>query len=294
MLKQKAKLWIYGARPKTLFISLSPVMIGNVMAFKTGHFSYSLSLWIILAALFIQIGTNYSNDYFDFLKKSDTALRKGPMKLLEKKLVSLSEMKKAFILSYAIAAIFSLPLVKQGGVVILFVAVFSIIFSLLYTAGPYSLAYLGLADIFVFIFFGPIATMVTYYLQTQTITSDVMIASIAPGLLSITPLILNNIRDYHEDKKSHKKTLIVRFGPIFGKLQYLYIMILSFCVPITLIVFSAKSYFLFFSSLSLLLSWPIFKTLFHYKDEKELSPLLGFSALILIIYSFLFSLFWLL
>ncbi len=290
---EATKLWVHAARPKTLLISVSPVMIGTLMAIKFGEFSISICLWTLLAAISIQIGTNYSNDYFDFLKKADTSSRKGSFKILERKLVSPSQMKLAFIISYAIAATSSMFLIQQGGFIIFLTAIISVFFSILYTAGPFSLAYLGLADIFVFIFFGPIATMLTFYLQTLNFTSDVMIASVAPGLLSIAPLTINNLRDYNEDKMIGKKTLVVRFGTLYGKLQYLYITALSFCVPFALVIYSSKSVFLILASLSLLLSIPIIKTLFTYKDPKMLNPLLGKSTLILGIYSLLFSIFWL-
>lgn len=290
---ETAKLWVYAARPKTLLVSVSPVMIGSFMSLKFGDFSLAICFWTLLAAIAIQVGTNYSNDYFDFLKKADTCKRKGNYKLLERELVTPVQMKLAFTFAYGIAGLSTLFLIRQGGFVILLMAAVSIVFSILYTAGPFSLAYTGLADIFVFIFFGPIATILTFYLQTLNVTSDIVIASVAPGLLSIAPLTINNMRDYNEDKAVGKKTLIVRFGLLYGKLQYIYITTLSFCVPLALVIYSSKNICLITASLSLLLSLPLIKTMFTYKDPKELNPLLGKSTLILGIYSLLFSIFWL-
>ncbi len=288
------KLWAYGARPKTLLVSIAPVMIASVMAFKAGNFSPSICFWTLLAALSIQVGTNYSNDYFDYKKGVDTKARKGSYKLLERKLVTLSQMKLAFIISYLVAAICTLALIKQGGRALLIMSCLSVFFSLLYTYGPFSLSSTGLADLFVFIFFGPVATIFSFYLQTQNITSDVILASIAPGLLSIVPLTINNIRDHVEDNKAGKKTTIVRWGPAFGKLQYFCILVTSFCVPIVFVVYSAKHPLLLLASASLFLSIPLVKTLLGYKNPEELNPLIGKSVLILILYSTLFSIFWVL
>jgi 1,4-dihydroxy-2-naphthoate octaprenyltransferase len=222
--------WVYAARPKTLFIGLSPIL--TAAAFAAAHSTFEIFTLIVcmIGALSIQIATNYSNDYFDFIKGADTAERKGSKKMIQLNLISLKQMKRAFLLFFLIGFLCTLYLVKIGGTPIFYIGSACILFSLLYTSPPFPLAYYGLGDLFVLIFYGPVATLTTYYLLCSTISKPILIASLIPGTLGLGPLVLNNIRDYYQDKKAHKKTVVVRFGVLFGKFYYLASIISPFVI----------------------------------------------------------------
>jgi 1,4-dihydroxy-2-naphthoate polyprenyltransferase len=224
-------IWLEASRPKTLIASVSPVLIGTMLALKAGSFSFPAFLFTLLTGLTIQIGTNFANDYFDFLKGSDTAQRKGPRRVTQAGLVSLNAMKRAILIAFGAAAVFSLYLAWQGGPIISLLALLYIVLSLAYTAGPLPLAYLGLGDVFVLFFYGSIATSITYYLQTGTIPLSVAILGLCPGLISTAILTVNNLRDVEEDGKSNKKTLCVRFGERFGRLEYTLCLLAGCLIP---------------------------------------------------------------
>lgn len=289
----KVKLWIYAARPKTLFIGAAPILIGTCMAIKEKHFDFAIFLWTLLGALMIQVGTNYSNDYFDFLKGADKKNRKGLKKVLPQGLITPKEMKIAFIFCFSITALCTFVLMQRGGLILLLVGALCILFSILYTAPPFPLAYFGLGDLFVLVFYGPVATLFCYYLQTLHFSYEVLLASLAPGLLGLGPLNINNLRDHDEDLAVGKKTLVVRFGIIFGKIHFLLALLACFFIP-PLLVFQTKAHFLCLgASLSLLRAIPLIKTVFSYKDEDALNAVFVKTAKLIPIYTVLFCLGWL-
>jgi 1,4-dihydroxy-2-naphthoate octaprenyltransferase len=224
-------IWLEASRPKTLIASISPALLGTMLAWKSGSFSLLTFLFTLLTGVAIQVGTNFANDYFDFLKGSDTAERKGPRRVTQAGLISLPLMKRAIFLAFAAAALFSSYLAFKGGPVISLLAVLYIALSLAYTAGPMPLAYLGLGDFFVLFFYGPIATLITYYLQTQTIPLYVALLGLSPGFISTAILTANNLRDVNEDRHCNKKTLTVRFGENFGRIEYTLCIILGCVIP---------------------------------------------------------------
>lgn len=214
------KHWLLATRIKTLPAGMSPVLIGLSCAQANGFFDSFLALITLTCSLLIQIGTNFANDYYDFKKGADTDKRVGPTRMLQAGHIKPSHMKIATALTFGLAFCLGLVLVAKAGIVILIIGLISILCGYMYTAGPYALAYIGLGDLFVLIFFGPVAVMGTYYIQTTTISTESFLAGIGIGLLSTAILVVNNVRDYKEDKSNNKKTLVVRFGILFGKIQY--------------------------------------------------------------------------
>jgi len=213
-------IWLEASRPKTLIASISPALIGTALAWNTGSISILTFVFTLMTGVAIQIGTNFTNDYFDFLKGADTSERKGPRRVTQAGLVPLPVMRKAIIVAFALAALSSAYLAATSGPYIILLTLFYIGLSLSYTAGPMPLAYLGLGDFFVLFFYGPIATLITYYLQAHDLSLHVGILGLGPGLISTAILTANNLRDENEDRKCSKKTLVVRFGELFGKIEY--------------------------------------------------------------------------
>lgn len=283
-----AKLWIYAARPKTLVVGLSPILIGTALAYAGGSFNLSYFLWTLLGAMMIQIGTNYSNDYYDFKKGADDQNRKGFKKVLEAGLTTEKAMRNAFLLCFFVAAVASLVLAMRGGLILVLIGAICITFSLLYTAGPMPLAYLGLGDVFVLIFYGPVATLFTYYLQTLCFDVSAFVASLAPGLLGVAVITVNNIRDIETDKKVSKKTLPVRFGKRFGQIHYTLMITLSFFVPLVYIAMTKSHFLCSLASLSLLLAIPLIKQIFSFKDPENLNLVLAKTAKLIVPYTLLF------
>jgi 1,4-dihydroxy-2-naphthoate octaprenyltransferase len=224
-------IWLEASRPKTLIASISPALLGTILAWKAGSFSFSTFLLTLLTGIAIQVGTNFANDYFDFLKGADTADRKGPRRITQAGLVALPVMRRAIILAFSSAALFSAYLAFQGGPYISLLTILYIGLSLAYTAGPLPLAYLGLGDFFVLFFYGPLAALITYYLQTHNLPLYVGILGFCPGLVSTAILTANNLRDIDEDRLCHKKTLCVRFGETFGRLEYTFCLVAACIIP---------------------------------------------------------------
>lgn len=224
-------LWIIASRPKTWVASISPVLLGTALAYAQGQFNILLFLLTLATSMGIQITTNFANDYFDFLKGADTASRKGPLRITQAGLVSPRQMKRMVLIALAITAFSGCTLVAYGGLIISCLLALSLLFAILYTGGPAPLAYLGLGELFVFVFFGLAATGGTYFLQTGSWNLESFIAGIAPGALSTALLVLNNLRDIEEDRAARKKTLIVRFGSRFGQVEYCFCLLLSL-IPI--------------------------------------------------------------
>ncbi|MBN1962548.1 MAG: 1,4-dihydroxy-2-naphthoate polyprenyltransferase [Deltaproteobacteria bacterium] len=224
-------LWL-AARPATLPAGCVPVIVGSGVALGQGGFSPFIAIATLFGAIFIQIGTNYFNDYADFKKGADTSDRLGPLRATQQGWLSAATVLKAALLSFAIAALFGIFLILTGGWPIAIVGIASIIAGIAYTGGPWPLAYVGLGDVFVFIFFGPIAVVTTYFLQVNSISFQAWLAAIPVGLLATAILVVNNLRDCKTDKQAGKKTLVVRFGSRAARIEYTILIALSYSLLI--------------------------------------------------------------
>ncbi|MGE9292909.1 MAG: 1,4-dihydroxy-2-naphthoate polyprenyltransferase [Puniceicoccales bacterium] len=225
------KVWLLAARPKTLPAAIVPVLLGTAVAVHEGGFHFIPAAICLVFALLIQIGSNYANDYFDFQKGADTDKRVGPVRAVASGLVSPQQMWRATLVVLGLAFIVGLSLVFYGGWWLVAVGVLSVLCALAYTGGPYPLGYNGLADIFVFVFFGLVAVMFTAYVQTGEFTWAGFWAGCGCGLLSMNLLVVNNARDIETDREAGKRTLPVRFGYRYAVIQYCLSALLAFAVP---------------------------------------------------------------
>jgi len=185
-------------------------------------------LCALFSALFIQIGTNLFNDVLDFKKGADTPERIGPQRVTQSGLISPQRVWQAAVTSFIVAVIFGVPLVLQGGWVIVGVGVVSLFCGYIYTGGPYPLAYRGWGELFVIIFFGLVAVSGTYYVHTGFMDWAPVLAGLQVGLLSTVLIAINNFRDREQDCKADKRTLAVRWGAAFAKREILALSILPF------------------------------------------------------------------
>ena len=225
---QSIKSIFIAIRPKTLSVSIAPVLVGSSVALRDGSFNTDIFLLTLIAALFIQIGTNFTNDVYDFIKGADNDNRIGPTRAVQAELISVQNMKKLIFFAFALAIICGVPLVLKGGIPILFIGLLSIVSGYAYTAGPYPLGYNGWGEFFVFCFFGPIAVCGTFFLQTQTVSIESIISGLILGCLSVTLLCINNIRDVKTDREAGKRTLAVRLGARFVKIMFIMLFLFSY------------------------------------------------------------------
>jgi 1,4-dihydroxy-2-naphthoate octaprenyltransferase len=292
--KQSFKNWLLAIRPKTLPAAIAPVAIGTAMAFGDGLFHGPSALMALSAALFIQIGTNLANDYFDFKKGVDTADRKGPIRVTQAGLIKPHTVLAASIVFFVLAALSSIYLVHRAGMCILIIAAASITSGILYTAGPRPLGYMGLGDLFVLIFFGPVAVGGTYFTQGLEINWAVIAAGLAPGFLSTAILAVNNLRDIDVDRRAGKLTLAVRFGRGFAMGEYLFCIIAATLTPFVVYLITDDHQGIAAASLVGFCAIPCVKAAFTLSDGAGLNRVLGDTGRLLLIYSVLFSLGWLL
>jgi 1,4-dihydroxy-2-naphthoate octaprenyltransferase len=229
--------WILASRLKTLPAAISPVLVGMSLAIHDGEFKPFIAFMTLLAAVLIQIGANFANDVYDFLKGSDREDRLGPTRATQSGLIPPENMKKGMCLVFAMAICVGFYLASIGGWPIVWIGLASIASAIAYTGGPYPLGYHGWGDVFVFIFFGIIAVPGTYYLQSGIVSYDSILLGIPLGALSTAILIVNNLRDADTDIKSDKRTLAVRLGKPFVKIEYIVMMVIAFATPIYILQF---------------------------------------------------------
>lgn len=216
----RVRVWIDACRPRTLPAAAAPVVVGAALAAHDGVFAAVPALLALVGALLLQIAANLANDYYDDVKGADGPDRLGPVRATAAGLVSRAAMRRAFIGVLVASTIVGAALVAIGGWPILAIGVAGLLCAVLYTGGPFPLAYLGLGEIFVFVFFGPIAVAGTYFVQAHDAPLSIIVAGVAPGLLSAAVLMVNNLRDVESDARAAKKTLVVRFGRAFVRALY--------------------------------------------------------------------------
>lgn len=234
------KYWFLASRPKTLPAAAVPVIIGGGLALANTSFKPLPWLICLVFALLIQIATNFANDYYDFRKGADRKERIGPKRAVASGWITPEAMFRAMLIVFGIAFIFGCSLILWGGWWLLLIGVLSIICGVAYTGGPYPLGYNGWGDIFVFIFFGWIATAFTYYVQAGSFATPVFgcssywvwLAGMVPGALATNLLAVNNVRDEPQDRITGKRTLVVRFGRPFGLLEYAAMSLIALVVPL--------------------------------------------------------------
>lgn len=210
--------WILATRPKTLFASVSPVLLGLGLAWlHQGALDGLVAVLTLLCALLMQVASNIANDYLDSLKGIDTDKRLGPTRVTHAGLIPATQMKNALIFILFLALLLGIYLMFVGGPVIVFIGLLSLYFAYGYTGGPFPLSHNGLGEVAAFLFFGVIAVSGTAYLQTKEFHALDFLMGMGPGFISATILAVNNLRDIESDTETNKRTLAVRFGESFQR-----------------------------------------------------------------------------
>ena len=214
------RAWVQASRPKTLWAAVTPVVVGTACAISVSGFVPGPALAALGVAISIQIGANLSNDVLDFDRGADTQRRVGPARAVQSGLLSRGQVWAGAWVAFGICMACGLYLAAVAGWPVLVVGAVSIVSGLLYTAGPWALAYTGLGDLFVVLFFGFVAVCGTVYVQALQVPVAAWWSGLAVGALTTAILVTNNLRDLEGDALAGKRTLAVRFGPRFARLEY--------------------------------------------------------------------------
>lgn len=227
--------WWIAIRPKTLPAAIVPVLVGVACAAHVGQVRWAPSLAALTGALLLQIGSNFANDVYDFEKGADGHERVGPARAVASGYISPQAMKRGMGLVFGLALLVGLYLTVTSGPLIMLIGVASIVAAIAYTGGPYPLGYNGLGEVFVLLFFGFVAVCGTCFVNLGRVPELGVWSSIPVGALASAILVVNNVRDEDTDRRSGKRTLVVRFGRRSGIVQYAVFLGLAYLAPLLLV-----------------------------------------------------------
>lgn len=288
MSESRAAIWLGAARPRTLPAAVAPVLVGSALAWHDASFNAAAAGLCLAFALLVQIGTNFANDYYDFIRGADTAARVGPRRAVAAGLIAPAMMRGAMVAVFAAAFAVGLGLLAWGGPWLLAIGIASIVCGVAYTGGPWPLAYLGLGDVFVFLFFGLVAVGGTYFVQAGRLTLDAVLAGIPIGLLAANILVVNNYRDVETDAVANKRTLVVRLGRRAARWQFGLSLVIALAMPV--VFFRREHGWPCLLPLAVApLAWVHARRLRESKTPGELIALLGATGRLLALYALLFA-----
>ncbi|SEG41637.1 1,4-dihydroxy-2-naphthoate polyprenyltransferase [Halobellus limi] len=299
----KREAWVMAARPQTLPAAASPVVVGTGIAVHDGVFAVLPALAALVGAGLIQIGTNFANDYYDYVKGADTEEREGFTRVTAGGLIDPETVKRAMYLTFAASILLGTYLVYVGGAPILVVGLLSVASGIAYTGGPYPLGYHGLGDLFVFVFFGLVAVAGTYYVQAAAVLAEpfplgvppetlplaVLVAALPIAALSTDILVVNNVRDREEDATTGKRTLAVRFGYGFARAEFLAMLLVAYAVPLWFLARPGYTVAIALPYLTLPYAASITRTILGETDGRILNPTLERTGRLLAAYAVLFA-----
>jgi len=284
------KVWMLAARVRTLPAAAAPVVVGTGAAIGTGNFAPLPALAALVGALLLQIGANFANDLFDFLRGADTAERVGPLRVTQAGLLTPRQVCAGMGVVFGAAAVIGVYLIAVGGWPIVLIGLTAILAALAYTGGPFPLGYHGLGELFVFLFFGLAAVGGTYEVQAGTIHPVAWWASVPLGLLAVAIIVVNNLRDIATDRAAGKRTLAVRLGERGTQVEYIALLVVAYLVPPLMWVTGvAASAWVVLALLSLPLAPPLVRRLLRERG-RALNGVLAGTARLELVYGLLFAL----
>ena len=276
--------WLLATRPKTLPAAISPVLVGCAVAWAETEFDLVAALAAFAVALLLQVGANLANDVADFRRGADSDDRLGPMRVTQGGLIPPRQVVIATATVLMAAAVPGLYLIWRGGPVLAILGLLAICAAVTYTAGPKPFGYLGLGELFVFLFFGPVAVVGTASVMTHDVTRLALLSSIAMGCLVTAILVVNNLRDVDTDRVAGKRTLAVRIGREATRWEYTALIAAAYAIPL----------FMWRSGLSMpwpLLAWTTAPLAIHFVRQvwgvngRELNPVLGGTARLCLLFA---------
>lgn len=284
-----AGAWIAGARPRTLPAVVGPVLAGGGLAWLDGGFAAAPFLAALGAALLIQIGTNFANDYSDFARGADTADRLGTPRVTQAGLLTAAAVRLGAAVSFALAAAVGVYLVIVGGWPVVWIGVCAILAGVCYTGGPWPYGYHGLGDLVVLILFGPVTVAGTYYVQLSRWAPEALLAGFGAGALATAILVVNNLRDITTDAAAGKRTLAVRIGPSATRVQYSLLVAAAIAVPPVGVVAGWWPAGTLLASGAVLFAAAPLRVVWTYEDPRTLNAALAATARAAGAYGLLFA-----
>lgn len=281
------KEWLGALRPKTLPAAAVPVIVGTAFAASIGAAAWAPALAALVASLLLQVGTNLANDHYDHVKGADPPERAGPTRASASGLIDPEHVRTAAFVSFGLAALVGLYLVWIGGWPILIIGLAGIASGILYTAGPRPLAYVGLGDLWVFVFFGPVAVAGTVYVQSGAWEPKAVAWGIPVGLLTTAILVVNNLRDIPTDAAAGKRTLAVRMGEPLTRWYYAALLAGAFAVPFLIGHVRQDVTLLIPVAAVAAAAGPVRTVWRRHADRRRLNPALGATARLLVVYGVL-------
>jgi 1,4-dihydroxy-2-naphthoate polyprenyltransferase len=284
-------IWLMAARPRTLPAAVAPVLVGTALAATEGTFKWLTFVAAMLGALFIQVGTNLSNDYSDARRGADTEDRLGPVRVTAGGLVPPRQVLVATYVAFGLAVLAGVYLIVTAGWQLLLVGAASILAGVLYTGGPRPYGYEGLGEVFVFLFFGVVAVTGSYFAQVEQLTWEAFVLAVPVGLLAAAILVVNNVRDLETDRRAGKRTLAVRLGRGRARGLYAIMVYVAFLTaPLPWLLGSANlSAWLLLSWLALPLAVPVVRIVRNRSDGPSLNGALARTGMLQLVFCGLLS-----
>ena len=283
------RLWFLAARPRTLPAAIAPVLVGTSLAITEDTFRPLAFAAALVGSVFIQIGTNLSNDYSDARRGADTEDRLGPVRVTAGGLLPPRRVLVGTYLAFGVAVAAGAYLAAVAGWELLVVGVASIVAGVLYTGGPRPYGYEGLGELFVFLFFGVVAVTGSYYVQTEDLTWEAFALSVPVGLLAAAILVVNNVRDADTDRRAGKRTLAVKLGRERARVLFVAMLVVAFAVPLAVAAAGGLSWWLVLTLLAWPLAPPLIRTVRTRTDGPALNGALAATGRLLAAYSLLLS-----
>jgi 1,4-dihydroxy-2-naphthoate polyprenyltransferase len=284
-------IWLMAARPRTLPAAVAPVLVGTALAATEGTFKVLTFVAAMLGAVFIQIGTNLSNDYSDARRGADAEDRLGPVRVTAGGLVPPRQVLVATYVAFALAVLAGAYLIATAGWELLLIGVASILAGVLYTGGPRPYGYEGLGEVFVFLFFGVVAVSGSYFAQVEQLTWEAFVLAVPVGLLASAILVVNNVRDLETDRRAGKRTLAVRLGRSRARTLYGVMVYGAFlCAPLPWLLGSDElSPWLLLPLLALPFAVPVVRTVRNRTDGPSLNGALARTGMLQLAFCVLLS-----
>jgi 1,4-dihydroxy-2-naphthoate polyprenyltransferase len=284
-----ARIWLMAARPRTLPAAVAPVLVGTALAATQGTFRPLTLVAALTGALFIQVGTNLSNDYSDARRGADTEDRLGPVRVTAGGLVPPRQVLVATYVAFLVAVLAGVYLIATAGWELLLVGAASILAGVLYTGGPRPYGYEGLGELFVFLFFGVVAVAGSYYAQMERLEWEAIALAVPVGLLASAILVVNNIRDLETDRRAGKRTLAVRLGRERARGMFAAMVALAFLSTPLPWVLGSLSPWLLAPWLALPLAVPLVRTVRTRTDGPALNGALAGTGMLQLAFCMLLS-----
>jgi 1,4-dihydroxy-2-naphthoate octaprenyltransferase len=284
-----ARAWLLAIRPKTLAASVTPVIVGSAVAAAGGGFRPGAAVAALFGAVMIQVGTNLTNDLFDYQRGADTPERLGPLRMTQAGLLTPRQVRAGMLAAFGLAALAGLYLTAVAGWPVILMGLASIAAGVAYTAGPFPLAYKGLGDLFVMVFFGFVAVCGTAYVASGAVGPPAWAAALGVGSLITAILVVNNVRDLETDRRAGKRTLPVILGRSAGVGEFVLLLVVAYAAPLGMVLAGPASPWALLAWLTLPLGVALARTLGTTSDGPTLNRALAGTARLTLLYGILLA-----